>query len=301
LRFDAAVAPGGYFWRYLDALSADGRYALTLIAFVGSVFSPYYAWSGRAAPENHVAINLALYGPDKRRWCMTERGAGALERGATHFRVGPSALHWRDDALHIEIAETAAPVPFATRGRIIVRPRIITPHGLCIAPSGKHLWEPLAPWCDVEVDFIAPDLRWRGGGYLDGNQGAEPLEAGFRSWHWSRQHDRDGCVVLYHGEPRGGGGLDMALRLGPDGGLEERPTPSRVTLPTTLWGIDRETRGDAARLSRTLESTPFYARSEIDLDVYGHRGPAMHESLDLDRFSSPWVRALLPVRMPRRR
>ena len=35
---------------------------LTIIAFVGSVFSPYYHWSGRAEPENHVAINVALYG-----------------------------------------------------------------------------------------------------------------------------------------------------------------------------------------------------------------------------------------------
>ncbi|MFZ4069464.1 MAG: hydratase [Caulobacterales bacterium] len=300
MRFDAEVAPGGYFWRYIDALSADGRYALTLIAFVGSVFSPYYAWSGRAAPENHVSINLALYGPNKRRWCMTERRASVLERSATHFRVGPSALHWRDDALHIDITETAAPLPYPTRGKIIVRPRITTPHGLSIAPSGKHLWEPLAPWCDVELDFSAPDLRWRGAGYLDGNQGLEPLEAGFRAWHWSRQHDRDGCVVLYHGEPRASGELDMAMRIGPDGALQHRPPPPRAALPGTIWGIERETRGEAARLTRTLESAPFYARSEIELSAYGFRGPAMHESLDLDRFRAGWVRALLPVRMPRR-
>ena len=38
--------------------------ALTLIAFVGSVFSPYYAWArrrGQADAENHCALNLALY------------------------------------------------------------------------------------------------------------------------------------------------------------------------------------------------------------------------------------------------
>jgi carotenoid 1,2-hydratase len=231
---------------------------------------------------------------------MTERGRGALTRDATHFQVGPSALSWRDDALVIDLAETAAPLPYPTRGKIIVRPRIITPHGLMIDPQQRHIWEPLAPWCDVEVDFAAPDLNWRGGGYLDGNQGLEPLESGFRAWHWSRAHDRDGCVVLYHGAPRAGAALDMALRLGPDGALEHRLPPPPLNLPATLWGIDRQTRGSAARVRRTLESAPFYARSELELDIFGYRGPAMHESLDLDRFAAPWVRALLPVRMPRR-
>jgi carotenoid 1,2-hydratase len=35
------VAPGGYAWWYLDALSDDGRHGLVVIAFIGSVFSPY--------------------------------------------------------------------------------------------------------------------------------------------------------------------------------------------------------------------------------------------------------------------
>ena len=39
------VAPGGYAWWYVDALSDDGRHGLTIIAFIGSVFSPYYAWA----------------------------------------------------------------------------------------------------------------------------------------------------------------------------------------------------------------------------------------------------------------
>ena len=37
------VPHGGYAWWYVDALSDDGRHGLTIIAFVGSVFSPYYA------------------------------------------------------------------------------------------------------------------------------------------------------------------------------------------------------------------------------------------------------------------
>ena len=87
--FAQSVPAGGYAWGYLDALSEDGRHGLTIIAFVGSVFSPYYHWSGRAEPENHVAINVALYGERGHRWSMTERGRGALDRRAPGIFRGP--------------------------------------------------------------------------------------------------------------------------------------------------------------------------------------------------------------------
>ena len=45
--FNVAVPPSGYRWWYLDGLSADGQRGLTVIAFVGSVFSPYYAAARR--------------------------------------------------------------------------------------------------------------------------------------------------------------------------------------------------------------------------------------------------------------
>jgi len=61
-RLDQEVEPGGYAWWYVDAISDDRRHGLTIIAFVGSVFSPYCAWSGRADPLNHCAVAIALYG-----------------------------------------------------------------------------------------------------------------------------------------------------------------------------------------------------------------------------------------------
>ena len=41
LPFDSPIPPGGYLWWYLDALSDDGRSGITVIALLGSVFSPY--------------------------------------------------------------------------------------------------------------------------------------------------------------------------------------------------------------------------------------------------------------------
>ena len=90
-RFDQPVAPGGYLWWYVDALSDDGRHGLSIIAFVGSVFSPYYAWArsrngGVADPENFCAINVALYGAAGKRWTMTERGRSSVRRSAASLK-----------------------------------------------------------------------------------------------------------------------------------------------------------------------------------------------------------------------
>jgi carotenoid 1,2-hydratase len=72
------VPHGGYAWWYVDGLSDDGRHGITLIAFIGSVFSPYYAWARRRGggdPEHHCALNVALYGAGGKRWALTERAA----------------------------------------------------------------------------------------------------------------------------------------------------------------------------------------------------------------------------------
>ncbi len=114
--FSVAVRPGGYAWWYVDALSDDRRFALTVIAFVGSVFSPYYHWRGRRDPDDHCAFNVALYGPRGARWAMTERGKPAVHRERAAFAIGPSAMVWRGDALTIEIHEIAAPWPRRVRG-----------------------------------------------------------------------------------------------------------------------------------------------------------------------------------------
>lgn len=117
---------GGYLWWYLDALSDCGRYGLSIIAFVGSVFSPYYAWAQRrgAQPDanDYCCLNVSLYGP-ARRWTMTERGARWCGRDATRFELGPSALQWHGDHLSIDINERAVPLPWPVRGQVRVYPK----------------------------------------------------------------------------------------------------------------------------------------------------------------------------------
>jgi hypothetical protein len=48
-----------------------------------------------------------------------------------------------------------------------------------------------------------------------------------------------------------------------------------------------------------LENTPFYTRSVLATHLLGEPVTAMHESVYLDRFSTRWVQAMLPFRIPR--
>ena len=302
--FDLEVPRDGYAWWYVDAISDDGRHGLTMIAFIGSVFSPYYAWArarGRGDPLAHCALNLALYGPGG-RWCMTERGRSSLIRDRETLRIGPSGLRWADDGLNIDVQEWSVPLPRSMRGRIRVQPSIASGQNLNLDPEGRHRWTPIWPAARVEVDFEQPALRWSGGGYFDHNFGVEPLENGFDNWSWLRAETGAGPVILYDTELKNGERGSHALRFGHDGQRQALRSPERVELPSCRWGIARPTRSEdgTARVLRTWEDTPFYTRSLVETRLLGERVIAVHESLSLRRFSSRIVQLMLPFRMPRR-
>ena len=303
-RFDADVPPGGYLWWYVDAQSDCGRYGLTLITFIGSVFSPYYAWSGWADPFNHCAVNLALYRLDggAGRWAMTERTERTLTRDSSHISIGPSNLSWEDGVLTARIDEIATPFPERLRGTIRLRPEALTGRAFALDAAQEHVWQPLAPRARVEVSFDTPGISWSGDGYLDTNHGSEPLEARFRRWDWSRAHTAEDVLLFYDVDRLDGARHELALRVNRSGEIERIMAPPTQALPRTAWGVPRRARGDAGgllKVTRTLEDTPFYSRSALAGNVLGRPAAIWHESLMLDRFSNPAVRCLLPFRMPR--
>jgi carotenoid 1,2-hydratase len=284
-------------------MSDDGRHGLTIIAFLGSVFSPYYAYRrtrGTADPLDHCAINVALYGAAGKRWTMTERGRASLERSAAALTIGPSALWWDDNTLTIRVDEVAVPVPSRVRGTIKVFPAATTRFVQTLDSEGHHLWWPIAPVARIETTLYEPNLQWSGDGYFDANFGDEPLETCFHHWNWARACLSNRTAVLYEVERRDGAALSLAVAFDDVGHAVNFPLPISQRLPLTRWRIDRATRADqAATVVETLEDAPFYSRSVIDTYILGQRTRAMHESLSLVRFRKPWVRALLPFRMPR--
>ncbi len=234
---------------------------------------------------------------------MTERGQAEMSRTQDRFQVGPSSFRWDGRDLTILVDEITVPFPSRLRGQIRLTPRALTGARITLDVAGRHVWWPIAPACAVHVMFDSPDRNWRGEGYFDSNWGTEPLENAFRYWTWSRAPTPDGALILYDVARRHADDLALALIVGPDGGVCPAAPAPKAALPATRWRVKRETRADAgweARVAETLEDTPFYSRSLVETRLRGETLLAMHESLDLDRFSHPAVQAMLPFKMPRR-
>lgn len=325
LPFDQPVRPGGYAWWYVDALSDDGAHGLTIIVFVGSVFSPRYAKARRsfgdgaqaADPERFCAVNVSLYDIARGRkvWALTEHPSFAREPNAV--RVGASSMRWVETSgtqpaeLHIEITEhqteffgrRGAPL----RGHIRLRPTAMFGPRIELdrwRTSPRHRWYPIAPHARVDVEFDAPQLRFSGSGYHDANEGDEGLEHAFRSWNWSRCELGDHTVIAYDVVDLQGHPHARAWRFTPETvvieDIPEHTLSPAGALPATNWRVARAIRSDPKhppQLRYTLEDSPFYSRSLLDVQLGGRSGVAVHESISLQRFASGWVRFLLPFKI----
>jgi carotenoid 1,2-hydratase len=276
--------------------------AVSVIGFIGSVFSPWYGWSGRRNPADHCCINVALYGRGG-RWTMTDRGESALRQSETMLEVGPSRMHWDGTALTIHIDERSVPHLDRLKGTIRVHPAAITGVELPLHPNGAHVWRPFAPVADIEVNLDRPGWRWSGHGYLDANFGTRALEADFRTWTWARLPSRDGAVCLYDAARRDGSTLAAAVRFDGKGAADPFEPPPLARLPRSRWALARVTRADPGSLPAQVKAmldAPFYCRSAIRTTLEGETTVGVHEALDLDRFAKPWLKPMLAVKVPRR-
>ena len=247
---------------------------------------------------------------------MTERGCTSMQRDHQRLAIGPSQLVWKGDHLEIGLNEVSVPIPRRVRGTVRVYPSALTNYSANLDDQGKHRWGPIGPCARVEVDLQKPGLKWHGHGYLDSNEGDEPVTVPFKTWDWSRARMADGStVVIYDVTQTNGVQTVLAERFRRDGSHESfTPASEREQLPNTLWRVNRGMRsgetdieGTAAnrpatptRILDTLEDTPFYARSLLQTTLMGERVVAMHETLEPQRLRSLGVRMMLPWRMPRR-
>lgn len=279
---------------------------MTIIVFVGSVFSTYYAvdrWRKHGNPLRHCAVNVSVWQKNRYLWAFTERGQKAVARSPERIDIGPSNLSWDGNEFRVELSEWAWPIPRRVQGQIRIIPTGLGSRSILLDGAGWHRWRPIAPHATVEVQLDRPFMRWTGHGYVDQNTGMEPLEDTFSSWTWSRARLQRETAIFYDLERRKEGGLSVAMRARSDGSIEEmhEPPPIAVCSPTR-WQLARSTRADDGRppqLLRTMEDGPFYARSLWQSQVLGETATVLQESLDLDRLGRPWSRVMVPYRNPR--
>lgn len=304
--FNIDVPPNGYAWWYVDGVDPNSGRAISVIAFIGSVFSPWYKWSGRREPQNNVCINVATYGPGG-RFTMTDRGRSALRQTEHSFTVGPSSLMWDpiEKTLTIHVDEISSPpIISRVRGKIILRPRSITNVELPLTSSGSHVWRPFAPNADIEVDLEAKGWQWSGHGYFDANFGTRALEQDFNYWTWGRFPVQSGTQCFYDLELRDGTKTMHAIDFDLHGAAVETPSaPPLRRFKNSLWAVKRETRCDENATPRQVQNlldAPFYNRAVVQTQLNSEKSIGVFEALDLHRFRNKIITAMLAVRVPRR-
>lgn len=300
--FDTDVPHNGYRWWYIDGVSDCRRYGLVVIAFVGSVFSPYYYRARRktqADPTDFCAINVASYGPRANAWAMTERGRRQLRTTADSLQIGKSRIDVCEPHIDLSFQERTTPWLRRLQGNVRVTADHTSSQIFKLDANERHCWQPIAPVARIKVALTHPTIDWQGDAYVDTNYGVRPLEDDFRSWHWSSLRTAAGSDIHYDTLEKSGRRHCIALSANNVNELAPIRSSSSALLQNSRWGIARESQHEDAKIVKTLEDTPFYARSLLSLG--GSDGPAfaVHESLSLERFSSAWVRTLLPFRMPR--
>ncbi len=235
---------------------------------------------------------------------MTDRGRAALRQSRDALRVGPSQMRWDAGVLVIDIDEVSGP-PMISRvqGQIRLTPSAVTSVEAMLTPDARHIWRPFAPSAHIEVD-LTQGHRWTGHGYFDANFGTAALEADFKRWTWGRYpRSAGGTTCFYDGLRADGSTLALGLDVAVDGSVRQIAPPPLTALGRTKWGIARDTRCDVGhrpRQTMALLDAPFYSRSLVQTRIDGETVQGVHEALDLRRFRSPIVKAMLAVRVPRR-
>ncbi|MEM0977394.1 MAG: carotenoid 1,2-hydratase [Pseudomonadota bacterium] len=283
-------------------MSDCGRYAISIITFIGSVFSPWYRWSGRRDPANNCCINVALYGPGA-RWTMTDRGRNALRRSADKIEIGPSHARWEDGQLILSINEMSWPHLQTIEGEIIIHPTALTDVEIPLKEDGSHIWRPFAPTSRIEVKLNRKGWSWNGHGYFDANFGTAALEDDFDYWTWARMPHRGGTACFYDVLDREGRVTEAAIRFEADGTPSFFTPPPKQNMRRSLWLLKKEGRGDVGfrpRQNKHMLDAPFYCRAGIETKIDGDIVQGVHEALDLRRFASPLLKPMLAVKVPRR-
>ena len=280
--------PGAYEWWYFDALSDDGRHALSCIWFLGNPFSPYYrrAALGRPAdPFRHNALFFALYQEGRlHAYHFTRFSAGQVEAGEAlplDLRFGPNRLAAGQGEWRMTLSDENANGRRLDAALTFAAPPPVPGPPEEVSPEASHFWLPAAPFCRVAGRVVlrepqnpgAEEIRFSGTGYHDHNWGRLPFASEIRDWYWARAAlSGERAVILYHLRPRGGGQAVSHLLLFERGRLVRHDAAPRVrlfrpavnafgTVYATRMGVESGEWVVRFEFGARLDSAPFYVRA----------------------------------------
>lgn len=266
--------------------------------FIGSVFSPYYAWSGRRHPHEYCCVNVATYGPGG-QFTMTERRQHETNLHEDFLQIGRSSIKRTNQGLEIHIDEWAGlPRPGRVRGKITLDIPAITSVAIALTNDGAHQWRPFAPRCRIQVELN--NAHWQGEGYFDANFGTRMLEDDFDFWTWGRFAGSQGTYCIYDAKLCQNTEFNSAFLTKDDGQFSLVDAPEAKQFDPTFWRVPQETRADRdsqpKRILPMLDA-PFYSRNLVRTSLHGEQVVGVHEALDLTRLRRNFVKTMLAMRI----
>ena len=237
------------------------------------------------------------------RWTMTERGEKSTFLSKNIFSVGPSKFQWLDNHLEITIDEISNPHFDRVKGVVKIIPKFISEVEVPLTSEGTHIWRPFSPNSRIEVDIKKKGWQWNGHGYFDANFGTRALEQDFTYWTWARLPLSNSTATIYDAKYKNGSDLGIGLNFLNSGEVEIFDPPENQNLSKSLWFLKRQIpceKDFKPRQIKHMLDTPFYTRSAVKTKILGEVTSGVHETLDLKRFSNPFIKPMLAVRIPRK-
>ena len=154
----------------------------------------------------------------------------------------------------------------------------------------------------VKVETNKKGWKWEGNAYLDGNFGTRALEQDFSYWTWSRLPFANHTTTFYDAELKNRTTTNIALKFSKDGSATTLEPPPLKKVKRTKWFLKRVARSDQdfdPLQNKPLLDAPFYSRSELLTKINGEKTIGIHEALDMNRFTNPFIQPLLCVKIPR--
>ncbi len=323
--------PGAYEWWYFDALSDDGRYALTCIWFLGNPFSPYYrraALGHSADPFRHNALFFALYQDGRlHAYHFTRFPVMQIAAGETlplDLRFGGSRLTSTPAGWHLTLSDENANRRRLEAALTFAAPPPVPSPREAVSPETSHWWLPAAPFCRVSGKIVlreahnpgAERIAFSGTGYHDHNWGRLPFAQEIRDWYWVRAAlDGERAAILYHVRPRRGGEAVSHFLLFERGRMVwHDPAPQvRLSRPAVnAFGTVYATRLNVEsgewparfEFGPRLDSAPFYVRALCAATLKGRggveKGQGIGEYLRPRMMSWPLIASAMKARIVER-
>ncbi|MDQ4123746.1 MAG: hypothetical protein M3209_20090 [Acidobacteriota bacterium] len=296
-----SVEHSAYEWWYFDAVSDDGRDALTVIFLDNFIFSPRYnklcskktSNTEQQTANRFPAIAFTYYRDGKILYRAINEFPGKDFSARTDFpacQIGESRFDFEATPYGVRFLINVEAILRSNRRLsaslewLVIERDFMPPVPETVA---SHFWNLAAPRADVtgKISVFAKNgtrenqIQFRGTGYHDHNQDARWLPATVSQWQWGRAHFADATAVFYrYCEKNCAENLTKLILIRGNNFTAFSPSYADSSKRRNVFGVKYPRKLDfltekdvlfSIKQNRVIDASFFYLRflSEMELDL----------------------------------